>query len=110
VIDNREQVERLLDKLRASLPLSAAVTPELGAQIRQTLPEVELKRCRVIRVDYAGDEGGIMCALDFGQEKHREAFFVSITYLRFAGAATLSRAITAYQRHRLKRLRRQLAG
>ncbi len=108
MIDNREQVERLLDKLRASLPLSAAVSPELGAQVRQTSPEVELKRCQITRVDYAGDEGGIMCQLDFGHEESR--FFVSITYLRFAGTAALSRAITAYQRHRFKRLRRQLAG
>jgi hypothetical protein len=29
VIDNREQVERLIGKLRASLPLSAALSPEL---------------------------------------------------------------------------------
>jgi hypothetical protein len=48
------------------------------------------------------------CQLDFGREESR--FFVSITYLRFAGSATLSREITAYQRHRFKRLRRQLAG
>lgn len=108
MIDNRKQVELLLAKLRASLPLSASVSPELGAQIRQTLPGVELQRCRITRVDYAGDEGGIMCQLDFGDEESR--FFVSITYLRFAGAAALSREIAAYQRHRFKRLRRQLAG
>jgi hypothetical protein len=44
----------------------------------------------------------------FGDEERR--FFVSITYLRFAGAVALSREIAAYQRHRFKRLRRQLAG
>jgi hypothetical protein len=104
VIDSREQVERLLDKLRASLPLSASASPELGAEVRRTLPGVESKRCRITRVDYAGDEGGIMCQLDFGPEKSR--FFVSITYLQFAGAAALSREITAYQRRRFKRLRR----
>lgn len=108
MIDNREQVERLVDNLRASLPLSASVCPELGAEVRRALPGVELNRCRITRVDYAGDEGGIMCQLDFGREESR--FFVSITYLDFAGRSVLSREITAYQRRRFKRLRRQLAG
>jgi hypothetical protein len=108
VIDNREQVERLLDKLKASLPLSAAVTPELGPTIRQQSPGIELpQQCRVTRVDYAGDDGGIVCALDFGQVEHREALVVvSMTQLRFAGTAPLSREIAAYQKHRVKRLRR----
>jgi hypothetical protein len=65
MIDDRKRVELLLPRLRASLPLSASVSPELGAQIRHTSPSVELQRCRITRVDYAGDEGGIMCQLDF---------------------------------------------
>jgi hypothetical protein len=35
VIDNPHQVERLLDKLRASLPLIAAVTPAVAALIKE---------------------------------------------------------------------------
>ena len=104
MIDNREQVDRLIAQLRASLPLSISVTPELGAEVRQELPGVELQRCRITRVDYAGDEGGIMCALDFGRKER--GFFVSITYLRLAGTAPLSREIAAYQKHRVERLRR----
>jgi hypothetical protein len=111
VIDNREQVERLLTKLRAALPLSAAAGPELAALIRQKSPGIELpKEYRVTRVDYAGDEGGIMCALVVNGGDDGQAYFVSMTHLQFARSAPLFREIAAYQKHRVKRLHRQLAS
>jgi hypothetical protein len=53
-----------------------------------------------------GDEGGIVCKLDLGPGVDTAAF-VSITHLRFDVRLPLARAITAYQKHRVKRLQRQ---
>ena len=111
MIDNREQVERLLAKLRAALPLSASAGPELAALIRQESPGIELsKEFRVTRVDYAGEEGGIMCALVLNDHEVGQAYFVSMTHLRFPRSAPLAREIAAYQKHRVKRLRCQSAN
>jgi hypothetical protein len=108
VIDNPAQVERLLAKLTASLPLAATVAPTLAAMIRAETPGADLpRRCSVTWVSYSGDEGGIACKLDFGrQEEGAKAFFVSITHLMFDPEVPLAREIAAYQKHRVKRLRR----
>jgi hypothetical protein len=45
-----------------------------------------------------------MCQVNFDHEERR--LFVSITQLRFASTAPLAREIAAYQKHRMKRLRR----
>jgi hypothetical protein len=61
---------------------------------------------RLVPAPDGGDEGGIMCRLDFAHETEKAAF-VSITHLRFDPHLLLARDITAYQKHRVKRLRRQ---
>jgi len=66
VIDDRNQVERLVPKLREALPLIATLSPPLAALVREESPGIDVpKRCAVTRVDYAGDEGGIVCGLTF---------------------------------------------
>jgi hypothetical protein len=107
MIDNPDRVERLLAKLQAALPLPARVTPELAATLRANDPTTNIpSACSITWVSYAGDEGGIMCRLDFGQECDSTAV-VSITHLRFAARLPLGRDIVAYQKHRTKRLRHQ---
>ena len=64
--------------------------------------------CTITRLHYLGDEGGIVCKLDLGPAVQHEAY-VSITHLRFDPRLKLSRNVTAYQKHRVKRLRRQAA-
>ena len=106
MIDNPAQVERLLAKLNASLPLAATTTPSLAATLRSESVGTELpRRCNVIWVSYSGDEGGIVCKLDFGREG-ANAVFASITHLLFDLKAAPAREIAAYQKHRIKRLRR----
>jgi hypothetical protein len=107
MIDNPDQVDRLLAKLRESLPLAAAVTPRLAAVVREQSPGGDVpRRGPVTQADYAGDEGGIMCRLEFGGESSLGVFFVSITQLAFDRSMPLAREIAAYQKHRIKRLRR----
>ena len=94
-------------KLKAALPLPAMVTPPMMAQLQEQAPGLDLSpRCQITQIHYAGDEGGIVCKLDFGTEDDRAAFVVSITHLTFDRRLPLAREIAAYQKHRVKRLRR----
>ncbi len=107
MIDNPLQADLLVAKLKAALPLPAAATPLLLAQLHEQAPGRDLSpRCQITAIHYAGDEGGIVCRLDFGHEDDEKVFFVSITHLTFDRRLPLAREIAAYQKHRVKRLRR----
>ena len=107
MIDNPDHVERLLVKLQAALPLPARVTSELAATLQVSNSATKmLSTCSITWVSYAGDEGGIVCRLDFAQ-KLQSAAFASITHLRFDPRLPPARDIAACQKHRVKRLRLQ---
>ena len=107
MIDNPDQAERLLARLQEALPLPARVTPELAATLQTKSPPSDMPTtCSITWISYAGDEGGIVCQLDFAQAIEKAAF-VSITHLRFDPRLPLARDIANYQKHRVKRLRRQ---
>jgi hypothetical protein len=107
MIDNPITTIDLLDKLTAALPFPARMTPELHVSLRgQNLGGAVPTNCQVVLLHYMGDEGGILCKLDLGPHV-KNAAFVSITHLRFDTALSLAREITAYQKHRVKHLRRQ---
>ena len=107
MIDNPDQAERLLARLQAALPLPARVTPELAATLQTKNTKTDIpSTCSITWISYAGDEGGIVCRLDFTREIETAAF-ASITHLRFDPRLPLARDIAAYQKHRVKRLRRQ---
>src|SRR5512142_1162889 len=106
MIDNADQVERVLAKLQAALPVPARITSELAATLLDKAHAATIKSaCSVTWISYAGDEGGIMCRLSFGDESEN-AVFTSITHLRFDPRLPCAREIAAYQKHRVKRLRR----
>jgi hypothetical protein len=106
-IDNPAHTDRLLTKLRASLPIAATMTSELMSVLREQSGGGDVPtQCQVTGLHYAGDEGGIVCELEFGRETGGQGFFVSLTHLRFDGRSGLTREIVAYQKHRTKRLGR----
>ena len=107
VIDNQDQVERLLRKLTEVLPLSALATPALIANLRGRSSAAKITLdCKLTEVFYLGDEGGIMCHVTFDEKEQEEVFLVSITHLAFDRRLPLAREIAAYQKHRIKRIRR----
>ena len=67
------------------------------------------RQWRVTRVDYAGDEGGLVCHVESDPADDSNALFVSITHLVFDRRTPCAREIVAYQKHRIKRLRRSAA-
>lgn len=107
-IDNPDQVERLLAKLNEALPLPAVVTPYLAGALQTRAPDHPLPRtCSVTSVTYAGDEGGVVCRLEFGPEYAGDAVFTSITHLGFDARLPVARDIAVYQKRRIKQLRAQ---
>ena len=105
MIDRPDQVGRLLEQLGAARPIPARVTPELQAMLQEKNGITVPATCNVTWVSYAGDEGGIICQLDAGTGT--SAVFTSLTHLRFDPRLPLARDILTYQKHRVKRLRRQ---
>ena len=95
-----------MDRLGATLPIPARVTPELQATLHKQRGVALPASCCVTWISYAGDEGGIVCQLE-AEADAAEVVFASITHLRFDPRLPLAREIAAYQRHRVKRLRRQ---
>lgn len=108
MIDHPDQVDRLLVALRAALPMPARMTPRLRATLRDQNPALALvAACRITRVDYSGDEGGITCHIAReGADESGRLVVTSITHLEFDPRLPLAREIAAYQKHRIKRLKR----
>ena len=111
MIDDMEKTEALIEKLRDALPLSAEIGARALDALREESPEIEiLPGCEITVVNYAGDEGGIVCTLDYVPGEAGNVRLVSITHLNFDRAIPLSREIRAYQKHRIKRLRKLAGG
>ncbi len=110
MIDVPDKTEALMAGLEAALPVRTRPTAEVLKTLRQQSTEPRFPRhCDITEIYYAGDEGGIVCTLDFGPDDSKQVHIVSITHLRFDGKSALSRAVVAYQRHRVKKLQ-QLHG
>jgi hypothetical protein len=105
MIDHPDRVARLLDRLQAVLPLPARMTPELVATLANNHTGIT-PACAIVSVNYAGDEGGIVCQLNCPTERNT-AIYASITHLRFDPRVPTARDILVYQKHRVKALRRQ---
>jgi hypothetical protein len=97
--------------MKESLPLFATVSHEVAAVIHEQSRATDpLRRYPITGVDYAGDEGGIVCKVELGPENDDKALFASITHLRFGQAEPIGRQIAVYQKHRIKRPRRIACG
>ncbi len=108
MIDNPDKATKLTKEMKASLPLTARLPPTLkGMMLRQVPGAVLPDRCAVTEIFYTGEEGGITCRLDIGGPDTQNPFFVSITHLIFDRRCPVFRQIEAYQRHRVKKLKKQ---
>lgn len=121
MIDDPERVGRLLEVLRACLPVPTRLTPELVAALRaqqgMALPD---PHCRIVVLHYLGDEGGIACGVlmladedgEVGEAPTIEAagdtrkrIFACITHLRVDPGLPFARDVAACRRRRVKKLR-----
>ena len=85
MLDNPEKTSELITELKAALPFEVELTPE---------------------VSYLGDEGGILCHIIPG-EASGNAIVISITHVRMHRTQLLAKPVFDYQKHRVKKLKKQ---
>ena len=106
MLDHPEKTTRLLVDLKAALPFAVELAPPLIRQLQaENVPDVGQKHL-VCDLSYAGDEGGIVCHLSRSEETGR-ALVVSLTHVRVPRSMPLALAVLAYQKHRVKKLKKQ---
>ena len=104
MIDDIAQVEDLIGKIEAQLPIPATPTSATIRQLRTQGLKISAGRVLFIqRVFYGGDEGGILCDVTPTKDA-KSVLVISLTHLRVAPNHPLSRDIRAYQQRRIKRL------
>ena len=106
MLDNPEKTTRLLTALKAVVPFEVEVLPAVIKHLQSenrtiTNPTRQL----VSDLSYAGDEGGIVCHIV--PEGKREALIMSLTHVRVPRSNPLAAAVIDYQKHRIKKLRKQ---
>jgi hypothetical protein len=108
MIDEPRKTQLLMAGLKESLPIPAIIPPQLARKLAEGKPQSSIpSRCNVIDVIYSGDVGGVLCNLDVDGREAKEVHLVSITQLSFSRNVSLFREIEAYQRHRIKKLKKQ---
>ena len=106
MLDHPRKTEELLATLKGAVPFEVEIAPAVIKQLRDDHAAVADKTRYVVSdVSYAGDEGGIVCHIVPPQR--REAIFISLTYVRMPRLTPLATAILSYQKHRLKKLKKQ---
>ena len=106
MLDHPKKTEELLALLKEAVPFEVEIAPAVIKQLQDDGAGVASKtRYVVSNVSYAGDEGGIMCHIVPPQG--RDAIVISLTYVRMPRLTPLATAILSYQKHRLKKLKKQ---
>jgi hypothetical protein len=106
MLDNPEKTARLLATLKAAVPFEIDLTERLIKHLQAESPPVAVAtRYTVSDLSYAGDEGGIVCHT--ARPKDGGALVVSLTQVRVLRTAPFAAAVADYQKHRVKKLKRQ---
>jgi hypothetical protein len=106
MLDNPEKTTRLLTALKAAVPFEVEVLPSVIKRLQsENLTITNPTRQLVSDLSYAGDEGGIVCHIV--PEGKGEALIMSLTHVRVPRTNPLAAAIIDYQKHRIKKLKKQ---
>ena len=106
MLDNPEKTTKLLAALKAAVPFEVELTDRLIKQLRaQHHAGADQKHHTVSDLSYAGDEGGIVCHI-LPPEK-QEVIVVSLTNVHVPRTMPLAAAVADYQKHRVKKLKKQ---
>ena len=106
MLDNPKKATRLLIALKAVVPFEVELLPTVVKHFQsEILTVANPTRQLVTDLSYAGDEGGIVCHI-VPEGKH-EALIMSLTHVRVPRSNPLAAAVIDYQKHRMKKLRKQ---
>jgi hypothetical protein len=106
MLDQQEKTLDLIAALKAAVPFEVELTPPLLARLRAENVSSEIAPRQLVReVSYAGDEGGILCHIE--PEGTQKRVIVSLTHVQIRRTLPFSAAALDYQKHRVKKLKRQ---
>jgi hypothetical protein len=106
MLDNPEKTARLLAALKAAVPFEVELMPAVVKQLRaERFAHADRTHRTVSDLSYLGDEGGIVCHIAPPDEQR--ALFISLTHVRMPRTMPLAAAVLGYQKHRVKKLRKQ---
>jgi hypothetical protein len=106
MLDYWKKTDPLLETLKAALPFEVELAPAVVEHLRSENVAAARERYHVVsEVSYAGDEGGIMCHIVPPDE--RSAIVISLTQVRVSRSAPFAGAVIAYQKHRIKKIKKQ---
>ena len=106
MLDKPETTAQLIAALKAAVPFEINLTPEVVKQLQAENGANPVQTYRTVSdLSYAGDEGGIVCHIVPLDEK--QALFISLTHVRMPRSMPLARAVADYQKHRVKKLKKQ---
>ena len=106
MLDNPEKTARLIVAMKAALPFEVELTSSTIAYLRAQHIAGDVKpKQTIVNVSYAGDEGGILCHLQ--PEDMENVIIVSLTHVRMHRSLPLAAAVFDYQKHRVKKLKKQ---
>ena len=107
MLDHPEKTARLLADLKAAAPFEAELARPVFEHLQsENVVEANRGHHTVWDLSYGGDEGGILCHLSRSEETGT-ALVVSLTYVRVHPSMPLAAAVLAYQKHRVKKLKKQ---
>ena len=106
MLDKPEKTYQLLAALKAAVPFEVDLTPSLIAYLHAQQVAVAVKPREIVsQISYAGDEGGIVCHIV--PEHGHNALIVSLTHVRAHRSLPFAAAVFDYQKHRVKKLKKQ---
>ena len=106
MLDNPKKTARLVAALKAAVPFEVELTPDVVKQLQaEDFAHADQTHRVVSDLSYAGDEGGIICHIVPPDEQR--ALFVSLTHVRVPRTVPLAVAVVDYQKHRVKKLKKQ---
>ena len=107
MLDNPENTARLIAALKSAAPFQVALMPDLIDHLASQQKPVVVKPLETVSdVSYLGDEGGIVCHIQ-PEEDSDNVIIVSLTHVRVPRAFLLATAVLDYQKHRVKKLKKQ---
>lgn len=108
MFDRPEKTEALLDAMEEALPFEVRLMPELVANLARQQRPLTVKPIETVTdISYAGDDGGIMCHIEPSDAD--SMVVVSLTHVRVPRTLPFAAAALAYQKHRVKKLKKQYA-
>jgi hypothetical protein len=106
MLDKPEKTRELMAILEAAAPFEVALMPDLIEHLAREQKPVVVKPIETVSgVSYLGDVGGIACHVQ--PENGDRVIVISLTHVRVRPTLPFATAVLAYQKHRIKKLKKQ---